>query len=198
MTAETATALPPPARSNRPFWIAIGVLSLLLIATYVWKVASVNRLEDQLAERERIWEEGARHAVQQNARSMLGLAAVPLGLSAREEAMSRNYGLMQERFERMLREPGVERVLYATAVDSIAVSTDRSLIGKPLSSAIPERYSRPVGTNVVLEDGAYQAIVPITGLNERLGVVVLTYRQPRIDAGQGASPHGQPADSSAT
>jgi hypothetical protein len=76
-----------------------------LIATYAWKVASVNRLEDQLAERERIWEEGARHAVQQNARSMLGLAAVPLGLS---------------------------------------------------------------------------------------------YRQPRIDAGQGASPHGQPADSSAT
>ena len=94
----------------------------------------MNRLEDQLAERERIWEEGARHAVQQNARSMLGLAAVPLGLSAREEAMSRNYGLMQERFERMLREPGVERVLYATAGDSIAVSTDRSLIGKLLST----------------------------------------------------------------
>jgi hypothetical protein len=198
MTAEAATVPPIPARSNRPFWIAIGVLSLLLIATYVWKVASVNRLEGQLAERERLWEEGARHAVQQNARSMLGLAAVPLGLSAREEAMSRNYGLMQERFERMLREPGVERVLYATAGDSIAVSTDQSLIGKPLSSAIPERYSRPVGTNVVVEDGAYQAIVPITGLNERLGVVVLTYRQPRIGAGQGASPHGQPADSAAT
>ena len=36
--------------------------------------------------------------------------------------------------------------------------------------------------NVVFEDGAYQAIVPITGLNERLGVVVLTYRQPRMDA----------------
>ncbi|HEU4464045.1 MAG TPA: hypothetical protein VFS53_03280 [Gemmatimonadota bacterium] len=198
MTAEIASAPPTPARSNRPLWIAIGVLSLLLIATYAWKVASVNRLEDRLAERERLWEEGARHAVEQNARSMLGLAAVPLGLSAREEAMSRNYGLMQERFERMLREPGVERVLYATAGDSIAVSTDRSLIGKPLSSAIPERYSRPVGTNVVVEEGAYQAIVPITGLNERLGVVILTYRQPRIDAGRRASPHGQPADSTST
>lgn len=198
MTAEATTAPPTPARNNRPLWIAIGVLLLLLIATYVWKVASVNRLEDQLAEQEQLWQEGARHAVQQNARSMLGLAAVPLGLSAREEAMSRNYGLMQERFERMLREPGVERVLYATAGDSIAVSTDRSLIGKPLSSAIPERYSRPVATNVVFEEGIYQAIVPITGLNERLGVVVLTYRQPRVDAGRGASPHGQPADSVAT
>jgi hypothetical protein len=70
-----------------------------LIATNVWKVASVNRVEDRVAVQERVWEEGAR----------------------------------QERFERMLREPGVERVLYATAGDSIAVSTDCSLIGKPLS-----------------------------------------------------------------
>ena len=185
----------PAARSNRPFWIAIGVLALLLIAMYAWKVASVNRIEDRLAEQEQAWEQGARHAVQENTRAMLGLAAVPLGLSAREEAMSRNYGLMQERFERMLREPGVERVLYATAGDSIAVSTDRSLIGKPLSSAIPAQYSRPVGTNVVLEDGAYQAVVPITGLNERLGVVVLTFRQPTMQAGHGAAPDSTPADS---
>jgi hypothetical protein len=199
MTAEAADHPPagpaPAARSNRPFWIAIGVLVLLLIAMYAWKVASVNRIEDQLAEQQQAWEQGARHAVQQNTRAMLGLAAVPLGLSAREEAMSRNYGLMQERFERMLREPGVERVLYATASDSIAVSTDRSLIGKPLSAAIAVQYSRPVGTNVVLEDGAYQAVVPITGLNERLGVVILTFRQPTTPAGHGAAPDSTPADS---
>jgi hypothetical protein len=199
MTAEAADRPPagpaPAARSNRPFWIAIGVLVLLLIAMYAWKVASVNRIEDQLAEQQQAWEQGARHAVQQNTRAMLGLAAVPLGLSAREEAMSRNYGLMQERFERMLREPGVERVLYATASDSIAVSTDRSLIGKPLSAAIAVQYSRPVGTNVVLEDGAYQAVVPITGLNERLGVVILTFRQPTTPAGHGAAPDSAPADS---
>jgi hypothetical protein len=191
MTPETAAGpTTAPSRSNRPFWIAIGVLALLLIASYAWKVASVNRVGDEMAEQQMVWQEGARHAVQQNTRSMLGLAAVPLGLAAREEAMSRNYGLMQERFERMLREPGVERVLYATAGDSIAVSTDRSLIGKPLSSAIAEKYTRPIGTNVVFEGGAYQAVVPITGLNERLGVVVLTYRQPRVEGG-----HGVPADS---
>lgn len=199
MTAE-ATDRPPPGpasttRSNRPFWIAIGVLVLLLIGMYAWKVASVNRIEDRLAEQQQAWEQGARHAVQQNTRAMLGLAAVPLGLSAREEAMSRNYGLMQERFERLLREPGVERVLFASANDSIAVSTDRSLIGKPLSSAIPAQYSRPVGTNVVVEDGAYQAVVPITGLNERLGVVVLTFRQATVEPGHGAAPDSIPSDS---
>lgn len=175
MTAETA---PGPARSDRPFWIAIGVLALLLIATYVWKVASANQAEERMADAQRSWEEGARHAVRENTRSMLGLAAVPLGLSAREEAMSRNYGLLEERFERLVREPGVERVLYATAGDSIAVSTDRSLVGRPLADALPARYARPIGTNVVFEDGAFHAIVPITGLNERLGVVVLTYRPP--------------------
>jgi hypothetical protein len=162
---------------------------------YAWKVASVNRIEDQLTEQQQAWEQGARHAVEQNTRAMLGLAAVPLGLSAREEAMSRNYGLMQERFERLLREPGVERVLYASANDSIAVSTDRSLIGRPLSSAIPAQYSRPVGTNVVLEDGAYQAVVPITGLNERLGVVVLTFRQPTMEPEHGTAPDAIPSDS---
>ena len=174
MTAEAADHPPagpaPRARSHRPFWIAIGVLALLLIAMYGWKVASVNRAEDR------------------NTESMLGLAAVPLGLSAREEAMARNYGLMQERFERLLREPGVERVLFAAANDSIAVSTDRSLLGKPLASAIPEEHTRPSGTEVVSENGTYQAIVPITGLNERLGVVVLTYRKPRAVEAEPASP----------
>lgn len=171
MTAEaaarTATA---PRRSNRPLWILIGILALLSIAMYVWKVASVNRAEDR------------------NTRAMLGLAAVPLGLSAREEAMSRNYGLMEERFERLLREPGVERVLYATADDSIAVSTDRSLLGKPLSSAVPEKYTRSSGTEVISENGTYQAIVPITGLNERLGVVVLTYRREEAAGEKEAAP----------
>jgi hypothetical protein len=174
MTAEAADRPParpaPATRSNRPFWIAIGVLALLLIAMYGWKVASVNRAEDR------------------NTKSMLVLAAVPLGLSAREEAMARNYGLMQERFERLLREPGVERVLFAAANDSIAVSTDRSLLGKPLTSAIPEEHTRPSGTEVVSENGTYQAIVPITGLNERLGLVVLTYREPRAVEAEPASP----------
>lgn len=184
MTAEAADRPParsaPATRSNRPFWIAIGVLLLLLIAAYLWKVASVSRSEDR-----------ARQAIEENTRSMLGLAAVPLGLSAREEAMSRNYGLMQERFERLLREPGVERVLYATANDSIAVSTDHSLIGDPLSSALPGEYSRSSGTDVVLEDGVYHAVVPITGLNERLGVLVLTYR------GATGSPDAAAVDSAA-
>ena len=189
MTAESTTG---PARSARPYWIAIGVLVLLLIATYVWKVASVNRVEERMAEAEQAWEEGARHAVRENTRSMLGLAAVSLGLSAREEAMSRNYGLLQERFERLVREPGVERVLYATAGDSITVSTDRSLVGGPLANVVPARYARPIGTNVVFEEGAFHAIVPITGLNERLGIVVLTYRPT-------APPHegSVPADSAA-
>lgn len=175
MAAEAAT---DPARSVRPFWIAIGVLVLLLIATYAWKVASVNRAENRLAEAQSTWEEGARHAIRENTRSMLGLAAVPLGLASREDAMSRNFGLMQERFERLVREPGVERVLYATAGDSIVVSTDRSLVGRPLADAVPARYARPIATNVVVVEGAFQAVVPITGLNERLGVVVLTYRPP--------------------
>ena len=185
MTAEVPTG---PARPARPLWIAIGVLALLLIATYAWKVASVNKAEERLAEAGAAWQEGARHALLENTRSMLALAAVPLGLSAREEAMARNYGLMQERFERLVREPGVERVLYATAGDSIVVSTDRSLVGRPLGDAVPARYARPIGTKVVVENGAFQALVPITGLNERLGVVVLTYRPPVAAA---------PADSAA-
>ncbi|MGH7567156.1 MAG: hypothetical protein ACREK2_10035 [Gemmatimonadota bacterium] len=169
MTADTAPPTTATPRSSRPYWIAIGVLALLLMATYLWKVAAVSRTQDRLTE-------DARHAVEENTRAMLGLAAVPLGLSAREDAMSRNYGLMEERFERLVREPGVERVLYATASDSIAVSTDRSLVGKPLSSAIREEHMLPSGTSVVFVDSLYQAIVPITGLNERLGVLVLTYR----------------------
>jgi len=185
MSAEATTG---PPSSARPLYIAIGVLVLLLIATYVWKVVSVNRAEERMADAERTWEEGARHAVHENTRSMLGLAAVPLGLSAREEAMSRNFGLLEERFERLVREPGVERVLYATAGDSIAVSTDRSLIGRPLESAVPARYARPIATNVISEDGAFHAIVPITGLNERLGVVVLTYRPPAVGVEGGPAP----------
>lgn len=184
----TAEASPGPPSSARPLYVVIGVLVLLLIATYAWKVVSVNRAEERMAEAERTWEEGARHAVRENTRSMLALAAVPLGLSAREEAMSRNYGLLEERFERLVREPGVERVLYATAGDSIAVSTDRSLIGRSLDSAVPARYARPIATNVIVEDEAFHAIVPITGLNERLGVVVLTYRPQAAPVEGGSAP----------
>lgn len=175
-------------RSSRPFWIAIGVLAVIALGLFLWKTVAENRAEGRLEEERTRWEAETRERVAQRTREVLLVAGQPLGLAVRDAAMDRNYGEIQAYLDRVVREPGVQRIAFA-AGDSVTVATDRSLVGRALSAIAP-RSAGASETTVERRDGAFQVVVPITGFNERLGVLVLDYAPEEPATGGRSSPGG--------
>ncbi|MDX1623022.1 MAG: hypothetical protein R3199_03475 [Gemmatimonadota bacterium] len=170
-------------------WGVIGLLVVLLLGMWIWKEMAADRAEDRLAEQRERWEQRTREAVDETTRRLLGLAATPLGLAVRDEAMEENYGRIETLLDRMVAEPGVERALFATAGDTIQVSTDQSLVGEPLSGTIAGAEAGARGTRVSRTgEGAWQVVVPITGLNQRIGTLALTYAWKAGPAAEGTVP----------
>lgn len=178
---------PDGGSGARGLWIAIGVLVVLVLGLFAWRAVSLNRAEDRLAEERARWAEAERRAVAERTRDMLGLTAVTLGLAVREAAIAEDYGRIATYLDRVVREPGVERVLLADADGSIRVATDRSLEGTPLGDVVPEEPGQRATVDRTAE-GAFRVVVPITGLNERIGTLVLLYRAPSEGEGEAPQP----------
>lgn len=188
---------PNGSEGSRLLWGVIGLLVVLLLGMWIWKEMAVDRAEERLAEQRETWEQRTREAVDETTRDLLGLAATPLGLAVRDEAMEENYGRIESLLDRMVAEPGVERALYATAGDTIRVSTDQSLVGEPLSGAIAGHEIGARGATVTrIDTGPYRVVVPITGLNQRIGTLAFTYASKTGAPAEGAAPEKEatPAD----
>lgn len=162
--------------SRSLLWVLVGVLAVAVIGLFVWKVVAVGDVEERLEEQRTTMEERRLEALDANTRRLLSLAATPLGLAVREQAMEENFGRMEELLNRIVAEVGIEGIVYATENDSIRVATDRSLVGRPLRAVVPEGAAAGRAEVSRTEAGVYRAVVPITGLNQRIGTVVLTYR----------------------
>lgn len=186
----------PEERSNgssasgaTAWWIAVGVLVVAVIGVWIWKGVAVDRAEDRLETARAEMRERAREALARRTETLLVLSAEPLGLAVRDAAMERNWGTVGAYLDRVARIEGVQRVAFV-AGDTVRVATDSSLEGRPAAGIVPADLGGAEEVRVVRDDGTFHAAVPITGLNERIGVLVLTYvprDAPFAEPGEGAA-----------
>ena len=137
---------------------------LLLGGFYLWKVVDARRAESRHEE-----------ALAQRTEELLELSTIPLGFAVRSAALGGNLGEIGAYFDRMVSEPGVERAAFADATGTIRVASDQALVGSSLGEEFAGLDPEVAEATVMRAEGRWHAVVPITGLNERLGVVVLTY-----------------------
>lgn len=177
-SSESSVSTGSTASSATAWWIAIGVLVVAVIGVWIWKGVAVDRAEDRLEAARVEWEEEARRTLARRTQELLALSAEPLGLAVRDAAMAENWGTVGTYLDRVARTEGVQRIVLV-AGDTVRVSTDATLEGRPAGGVIPMGVSGGESSRVVeTEDGSFHAAVPITGLNERLGLLVLTYVPP--------------------
>ncbi len=182
------------SNSATAWWVAIGVLVVVAIGLYAWKVAAVNQAEDRLEEARAEWRAESQEALEERTRTLLRLSAEPLGLAVRDAAMEENYGTVGNYLDRVARTEGVRGVVLAVG-DTVRVSTDETHTGRALADVMPAGLAGGSEVQVeVAEDGAYRVGVPITGLNERIGTLVLTWVAPATAIEEGSA---APADTAA-
>jgi hypothetical protein len=171
-------------RYRLPLIVAvIGVLAVAWLA--LSKGMAVKQAEDAAAaERAALLNQVAAERTGM-ARQLLTSFSLPLAWAVRREMMAGNLDQVDQYVTELVRQPGFEQVVVAQPDGKIVVASDRKNQGKAFASLYDKRYL--AADRISLQEtapGKWLVVVPILGLNARLGTVAIAYRLPQPASGQ--------------
>jgi hypothetical protein len=201
MTEENPATTPPPApaRSGSPrkssgiavkiSLINLGLLVLLAGGIYLWKEWSVQKVQNESAQREEAVITQSQLELSKRTEGFLQLTAVPFVWAIRSEMLRENMEQVDGYTRSFVKQPGVEFVAVANAAGKIVVATDKKWEGQPITGLISEQVVSASFVQVIKGEGAeaYQVVAPVMGYNARLGTVLLTFSAGAIEVQSGSS-----------
>lgn len=184
---ETTTSKPQGMDTNRKIMLGL-VVALVVVAglMYGWRVAAVGTLENKLAlvesqhaqARDQLIEQ-ARELDLRHAEESLRLFSTPFAWAVRREAMAANLDQVDQYFTDVVQLPGFEAAVLAKPDGKIMVASDRKQLAQPFASLYPADYLAFNDIKIMREAGGrLRAVIPILGLNQQLGTLVLDYTPP--------------------
>ena len=170
----------------RGFRVVIASVLVILAAlggTYIWKEIDLNRAERQIivqkeqfvAQKAELVRKSASLYVQDK-KDALSLFSVPLAWAVRREMISGNLDQIDQYFTELVKVKGFTRIVLAKADGVVALSSDRKFLDTKFDSIYPAEHLTAEQTQI-LESAPdqYLLVVPIMGLNKRLGTLVISY-----------------------
>ena len=170
-----------------PLWVSLALLILWAIS-FAWQSLAQKRLEATLeTDRAAMTAQfdNDRQALLGQLRTRAGDASeasmrefgTALAWAVRGEMIRNNLDQVDQFFTEIVKLPGTERALLAGADGKVKVSTDRRHLGAEASTVVPpEALVLPQVTVRSEADGTVLLVVPVMGLNDRLGTVFVTRR----------------------
>jgi hypothetical protein len=161
--------------------VLIVFLAALGAGMYLWKMSTERVLVDKVslseAKQVQVRAEVVNQARQLNYQSTeeaLRRFSVPLAWAIRREVMANNLDQVDQYFTDLIQVPGIESAVYATPDGKVMVATNSKQLTAPFFSFYPAEYLKARNVRVEqVANGNWQAIIPILGLNQDMGVVVL-------------------------
>ncbi|MFP5381584.1 MAG: hypothetical protein ACLGG4_04905 [Gammaproteobacteria bacterium] len=185
--SRSATLLEKLTATRLPLWVSLALLVLWLV-TFGWQSLAQKRLTAQL-EKDRAAMtaqfETDRQALLGRLRSrfdtetdesrrQFGLA---LAWAVRSEMIRNNLDQVDQFFTEIVRLPNTERAVLAGTDGKILVSTDRRHVGADAAALVGAEALQQGQVSVrAAQDGARDLVIPVMGLNSRLGTVIVTSR----------------------
>ncbi len=172
------------------FWerflrIGIPVLFLLLCGgifiVYFLGVFQLRQATERFSVEKRQLVEKASLSCIDIQRQDISLFALPLAWSVRKEVIQGNYAQIDEYFSELVKVRGFGIILLVEPEGNIRVSTDRRLLGSSFSSLYPGLsldVQQPV--TYPFRDGKSLFVLPVMGLNGRIGTIAFDYSYKRM------------------
>ncbi len=170
-----------------PLWVPL-TLAVLLLLLFVWKYVALSAAEARLEEqRIALTEQAAREkaallaranaAITQYSDEAHVLLGTGLSWAVRGEMIQGNLGQVDEFFGELVRNPRIQRVALADASGRILTASDRKLEGGTFSEHFPAELLNAPGVAVHPgEQGQKNLALPVQGLTQRLGTVIVAYQ----------------------
>ena len=181
-------------RASWTTWLLVFLLIVLAFAAaflYISTEIHVDRVKAQAAaNRARLESEAkaeratlaarAAAATTAQAGDLLKVSALPLSWAIRPALQERDYRQIGVYIQELVGIAGVKRVAVVLRDGNIKVSSDKELEGTPAAKTFPNANLAEDSPTIHAEgDKPIEAVVPIMGLNARLGTVIVDYQAPR-------------------
>ena len=161
-------------RPKLSFWKRFFLITIPLIIVLLVGGIFLTRYEGEQSLKEFAELSESKSMVIQ--RQDIQLFALPLAWSVRKELMRANYDQIDEYFNEMIRRQGFGLIMLVDPSGIIKISTDRKLQGHSFSSSYPlMKLSASVPVSYAMPEGKSMFLVPVMGLNERIGTIAFTY-----------------------
>lgn len=191
--AERRGFLQTLTHTRLPLWVSLLLAALLIIA-FAWQRVAVSRAEARLAaERQGMSQrfEADRAALasrfrefaQGQDRAALSRFGTALAWAVRGELIRNNLDQVDQYFVELTRMPRVQRVVLAAPDGKLLVATDRKFLAQPVTQLHPAEVLSTPQVTVQTTPQGYRLVIPVMGLNTRLGTVVLEYAPLSLPAG---------------
>ncbi|MCK9195772.1 MAG: hypothetical protein M0P16_02190 [Syntrophales bacterium] len=159
----------------------MGVLGVLVIAMFFWKVIAVQNVEKKMAEERKSITEKSQQLLTDNTRGFLRLTTVPLVWAVRKEMIQGNYDQINEYAKSYVKERNMQQIVLVKADGTIAVATDKKIEGAQAKDVFPPQLLEQNDVSITeVNNGNLQVAAPIMGLNAKLGTLILIYKPERI------------------
>lgn len=181
-------------KARLPLWVALVIVVILLVVLG-WQYIAMNRADARLAtERQTLNSQfqadrsalvtELKAKVEANADETKRQFGIALAWAVRGEMIRNNLDQVDQFFNEIVKLPHTDRVLLADSSGKVRVSTDRRYLGVELSTLVPVEATLP--DEVAVRAGPDETkllVIPVMGLNSRIGTVVVSYRQPDVLVG---------------
>ena len=170
-----------PSQERKLLFIAVGVFLVILAGMFFWKEFSLFRLERKIereleAERAELahYESRLRDSAVAQATQMLDLFSVPLAWAVRVEAIKGDQDQIEEYMLQLIKQPSVKGAAFVGSDGRIQLATDRKLQGADATAQFGDLIA-PDETVLREVSNELRLMIPIRGVNERLGSFVVLF-----------------------
>lgn len=172
-----------------PLWISL-LLVVLLIVMFVWKQAAVGQAEQRMQEQAQQLET-EKAAIRAEAADMLAknseaahqLLGTSLAWAIRGELIRNNLDQIDQYFNELVKNERIKLAVLSNQEGKILVASDKKYQDTEFGQAFPATLLETTEVTIQDTDGSVKLLVmPIMGLNNRLGTAVLSYTPEQLPA----------------
>lgn len=177
----------PGMDTNKKIMLGLAVaMVVVVIGMFIWKSSAVSVVESKLVEVqaqeaqaradliERVRQQNALQEVES-----LKRFSVPLAWAIRRELMASNLDQIDQYLTELVQMPAFQSAVLASPDDKVIVASDRKKLAEAFSAIYPGEYLQAKEVKVEpAANGGLWAIIPIMGLNQQLGTLVVEFSSP--------------------
>ena len=167
--------------AGRIVLLAIAGWGITALGMYLWRVISLLRLRRASRRTATERQEVLQGHIDSAVAEAIELAAITTEWAVRAELVRDDVEDVQEYMQRLVKRPLIRRAFVAKADGIVVGAGDRSLRGKPITLLVPQLPTdlTKLQKNPLADEGLL-FVVPVMGLESRLGTLILEIVRPHL------------------
>jgi hypothetical protein len=190
ITGQKTSSLAVLQNTKLPLWVSL-LLVLLVIVAFVWKQAAVSQVDKRMQEQAQQFETEkaairtqAADALAKNSDAAHQLLGTALSWAIRGELIRNNLDQIDQYFAELVKVERIKLAVLSNQDGKILVSSDKKYQDGEFGQAFPAELLNEAQVAIHPgPDGSKLIVMPIMGLNSRLGTAVVSYMPEQLEMG---------------